>query len=166
MLHRALATEKLKPNRFGVKNENQLSFAKTSSGQAEGNPWICRWGRPPQACAATVDDPFECASVPKAVAATATPTFVSNNGYDGFTLFAMGGLRSLKHTNASSPQFKYAHYSPLLSRPVYSRQLIRAYSAFPISRGSKWIDFHREFTPILDLVLPINRKCIVHYACI
>ena len=27
-------------------------------------------------------------------------------GYDGFTLFDMGGLSSLNNTNASSPEFK------------------------------------------------------------
>ena len=54
-----------------------------------------------------MNDPFDCASVPNAVKATATPTMVSNNGYDGFTLFDMGGLSSLNNTSASSPEFKY-----------------------------------------------------------
>ena len=48
--------------------------------------------------------------VPNAVAATSTPTLVSNNAFDGFTLFDMGGIKSLKHTNASSEEFKYVQY--------------------------------------------------------
>eukprot|EP01051_Picozoa_sp_SAG22_P008168 SAG22_NODE_607_length_8603_cov_4.554327_8_plen_164_part_00 len=52
-----------------------------------------------------------CASVPNAYAAAKTPTFVSNNAFDGFQLFDMGGAPSLKRVrNGSAAAFKYVQY--------------------------------------------------------
>ena len=48
----------------------------------------------------------------------------------------------------------------LVMKMITCQDRLGTYSAFPINR-SKWNHFHREFTPILDLFLPINGKRIV-----
>ena len=61
-------------------------------------------------CARTVHDMFQCTSVPTAYRATRTPTMVSNNAFDAFTLDAMGGIPSLKGVHGDSKLWHYVQY--------------------------------------------------------